>query len=404
MDPEIAARASFQLENLTSKQSGRVWWDPFEDVARHSTRSRANKDKERRRSVWLYFRSVVGALKNLFLSRNGSEADQAISHVISINTCDDTNIKMLADQRNAVEVRSVMSNIQHHLLVKDKLAEEQVPVWLVLHQPLIALHRATASHLGKQFLSWVLSFCGNVGHRLAVWGLPSDLFKFVRQHVFIFISDALRANDVVFKDLLQRAQRQARDYDDNKTTILHIHCSIHQASLILRTVVLGFPGFWSTLVRLGHLFESHSFRQRFRAAMTKVIHQHFVYMPVDELPPEVIEWKRKAIQHLHMASALPRRLKHLMQHLQKDNGDAAADQITHRCTGQACCPGGEQEVLSFLIQSFCNMFDHMCTPLLYRWKHAPDAMNFVRDGFFLHGVLPKTLEAIPTVKGASAFC
>ena len=403
LDPDTASRASFQQANLAGKQAGHLWWNVFEEVpARGSTSSRQQKDSNRRRAVWLYFCNLAKALQGLFLSAcrsSDSNAEQCISHVVSINTCDDSNVKMLADDGSSVEVRGVMCNIQQHLVVRNELAEDEVPTWFVLHQPLVALHRATATHLSQQFLSWVLCFCGKVGRRLAFWGVPDGLFQSVGQHAFIFVSDALRANDAVFRELCQKVRHHATHDGSPATVALQVHCSIHQVSLIRRTVVLGFEGYWSNLVRLGHLFESHSFRQRFHAAMATVVHESFDYLRVDELPSDMVTWKQEAIKRLRMASALPKRLKRLMHHLQIDNGCHDTDRICHWCVGPSCCEGGEQEALSKLIASFRSLLDRTVVPLLYRWKHAPDANHFVRDGFFFHRILPRTLEAIPTVKG-----
>jgi hypothetical protein len=41
----------------------------------------------------------------------------------------------------------------------------------------------------------------------------------------------------------------------------------------------------------------------------------------------------------------------------------------------------------------------MSVPLLYRWKHAGAANCFVRDGNFLHRILPRGLAAMPSFKG-----
>ncbi|CAE7199753.1 unnamed protein product, partial [Symbiodinium necroappetens] len=402
LDPDKAACAAFQKENFAGRQAVKSWWNIFEEIPVENTTFQ-KKDQDRRRAIWLYFVSVAAALKKLFLgSGNDGEADFAmaedvpcISLVLSLNTCDDTNIKMLRAHKASAEIRSVMANIQQYVVLKDwnQATDNSVPKWFFLHQPMVTLHRATAVHLAKQFLSWLLAFCGDVGHRWTAWGVPQDIFRFVRRHVFVMICDALKTNDSVFKELCGKIRHHWAQQKDGKSVALQIHCGIHQISLTRRTVALGFTGYWSTLVRLGHLFESHSFRARFHTAMAKVVHENFMYCHVESLPDQVLNWKNATIKHLRISLARPKRMKKLVHHLIKDNGDPTSPQIVHWCLGADCCPGGEKEALATIMQSFHSLFDRLVVPLLYRWKHAEEANTFVRDGLYLHGILPKTLAA-----------
>ena len=405
-DPDTSAKATFQRTYFAAKQAKAPWWNPFEEILPGSLPGR--EDRGRRRAVWMYFTNFAEAVQQLFL---GSPAEdgavrQPIEYTISINTCDDTNIKLLSGQRGSAEIRSVMANIQHHVVVEqaptqaDASGAAEVPTIFAVHQPIISLHRATADHLKEQLLSWQLSFGGLTGKRFHAWGVPPNLFKFVKHHVFVLVSDALKANDAIFRELAQQTHAKSiGDKGDPVTLVVHIHCGIHQISLTRRTLALGFDSYWSTLVRLGHLMESHSFRQRFSASLSKVVHDSFMFYRVGSLPAEVVVWKQKAIQRLRLATALPSRLRHLIHHMKKDNGDPCSDIICHYCIGEECCPGGETEALTYLINSFCRMFSRMPVPLLYRWKHAPEANNFVRDGFFWHNILVRALKGMPAMKG-----
>ena len=135
--------------------------------------------------------------------------------------------------------------------------------------------------------------------------------------------------------------------------------------------------------------------------MAKVVHEKFLYWHVESLPDEAMNWRNTTMKHLRISVARPRRMNKLMHHLIKGNGDPTSPQIVHWCIGADCCPGGEKEALATILQSFHSLFDRLVVPLLYRWKHAEEANTFVRDGLFLHGILPKTLEAMPSIKGAA---
>jgi hypothetical protein len=412
-DADQAAKASFQSEFLASSSTK---WNPVEDVPDQGLGS-ADVGNGRRRAVFLYFRSFVIAVCNLFLQssspQNLREQEPHIRHVISININDDTNIKLGSGKRGSAEVRSVMNNVQQHVVIKRPLDWDDMPAaWFCVHQPMVALERADTSNLYAEFMSWILCFCGYVGWRFRAWGMPRHIFQSVERQTMCFVGDALKVNDALFQRVTQAVQSQPGD-QPKKNLALQIHCAIHQVALTRKTLALGFHGFWSTLVRLGHLFSSHSFRQKFRAAMAKVIQQNFLYLEVASLPPEVEQWNQLKINHLRMyedtghmgfggsankGRRFSKRLKALTRHMQKDNGDPRSPMFTHWCTGASCCPGGQQEALAFLMTSFLDMFDYMCVPLLYRWKHAMAANNFVMDGFFWHEILPRTLAAMPTLK------
>ncbi len=404
-DEMESQKRAFQQQFLCNAS---VQWDPFEGDDQSSPAFDDNAG--RRRAVYLYFKSFAAAVKRLFqwrpMETNTAFQDtkQPIRHLISVNTNDDTNIKVGSGIHGSTEVRSVMNNIQEHVV----LTSSAPPKWFCLHQPIVALDRADTSGLYYAFMAWVLGFAGYVGWRLRVWGIPTNILRTVRHQTCIFVGDALRVNDAIFKKLVQCVQCAA-----TASHVLQIHCSIHQVSLTRKTLALGFPGYWSNLVRLGHLFESHTFRQRFAACMSKVIQENFEFIQVLAPPEDSISWKRSKIAGLqlhqdigHMGlggkncgRASPR-LKTLITLLQKDNGDPYGDTFTHWCSGHGCCPGGRDEALTGMIKSYLTLFSHAPVPLLYRWKHASAANTFMRDGFFLHRVLPRTLQEMPTLKCA----
>ena len=296
--------ATFQTSFSASKMALRNWWNPFEPRAASSAAThREDSALGRRRAVWLYFRSFAKAVKRLFLGDGPGDAGQDntdrsrdISHVISVNINDDTNVKLTSCQRGAKTVRSVMCNVQQVFVALERQTpqnDRKLPTYFQVHQPLVPLQRATAHHLCQQVLSWALSFAHQTGKRWQAWGVPDDLFRHVHRHVFVLASDALRANDSLFSELTKmihyRAAKQQEDGQDChrvETAALQVHCAIHQHCLTRRTVVLGFKGFWSTLVRLGHLYESHSFRTKFAASLAKVVREHFHYIVVANLPVE----------------------------------------------------------------------------------------------------------------------
>ena len=412
-NPDDEEKRQFQRQFLASSVTQ---WNPVEDVSGEVS-DNVDQNNARRRAVYLYFKSFAKAVRCLFLGPPQAEKNQEcpkVSHVISININDDTNVRLGSGKRGSSEVRSVMNNIQQHVVVKTPLAPQDMPAaWFRVHQPLVALERADTSNLYTEFMSWVLGFAGYVGWRFHAWGVPRNLFCNVQQHVMCFVGDALKVNDSLFQRITQAVHESQGDDQTSRSFALQIHCGIHQIGLTRKTLALGFHNYWSTLVRLGHLFSSHAFRQKFRASMVKIVQQDFQFVEVAQLPPQVEEWNQLKIQQLklyadtgHMGFGggarrtlpLSKRMKALTHHMQKDNGDPRCDSFTHWCTGASCCPGGKDEALASMIDSFLDLFDYMVVPLLYRWKHAMAANNFVRDGFFWHRILPRALQAMPALK------
>ncbi|CAE7840035.1 unnamed protein product [Symbiodinium sp. CCMP2592] len=412
--------ADFQHTYFSSRLSSRtLWWNPLEAVRQSEWTA-----KDRRRAVWLYFSSFASAVRRLFLGhasendstgqeRQAADADAAegitpFSLVLSLNVADDTNIKMGDGQRGSSDIRSILSNIQHHIVFRDHAAADSSPTWFFVHQPIVSLARANAQTMCEEFRSWLLSFCGIAGQRWQKWGILQRLFRFVKSHILIFISDALKANDALFRALAKKtvdASKEPCERQPSATLVMHVHCLVHQAALVRRTLALGIPGFWSNLVRLGHLFESHNFRQRFQAAMSKVICDSFDFV-VCEPPEEAEVWRQLTIKHLRLhsdhghtgglrAGTVSRRMKAIHRHMLKDNGNPRGDRIVHFCSGPSCCASKEQALTS-LLASFGEMFAYMGVPLLYRWKHCTEACNFVRDG-----QSDKILEAIDALRQAA---
>ena len=243
------------------------------------------------------------------------------------------------------------------------------------------------------------------------------MFRQVRRHTMIFVGDANKVNDALFGQVVSLVQQQKTLDSDSVaesgsarpfTFGLQIKCQIHQVCLTRKTLALGLKGFWPTLVRLAHLYESHSFRQRIYLSIAQIVRENFDFFLVSELPPEATLWRETAIRRLKLfsdscagresATSVSRRLKSLQQLLQKDNSDISNQRFVHFCVGEACCPGGAEEALSSMISSYVQVFAFIPVPLLYRWKHAPTACSFVRDGCCLHSVLPRALELMPRVK------
>ena len=132
--------------------------------------------------------------------------------------------------------------------------------------------------------------------------------------------------------------------------------------------------------------------------MAQVIQENFDYLPVASLPDATAEWDPQKHQLLRLDGCPGKRLQRLRVVFQKDNGPISQPRFVHYCLGDGCCRHGREEALGAMIGAYTTFFSSMQVPPLYRWKHAPEANDFVRDGHTLHGILTRALEIIPQVK------
>ena len=174
------------------------------------------------------------------------------------------------------------------------------------------------------------------------------------------VGGSLAANDVVFANERKKIQTRSAGQavgSNTRFVAYRAKCGIHKISLIRKPLILSIPGFWITIVRLGHLFESYSFKSKFRSASLEVITRQFRRIEVQSLPPQAADWKRKTM------SIMETWRKHEEGHLQDVigfmaicNGNPFQPEIDHYCL-PGCC-GGDAEALDKLLHYFLRIFGH----------------------------------------------
>jgi hypothetical protein len=136
--------------------------------------------------------------------------------------------------------------------------------------------------------------CG-VGERLLKIGIAAESFaKAVPLSVMVVCDDNLKANTLVFNELRNKLAEQGHVAH----AAMNFKCGLHTVSLTRRPIALSVPNYWTTLVRLGHLFESSTYRKDFAAALEAVIRSHFKWIPCSTMPPESAAWRRIRAQAL----------------------------------------------------------------------------------------------------------
>ena len=110
--------------------------------------------------------------------------------------------------------------------------------------------------------------------------------------VSLFSADSVRANFKVFN--IEQTFIQKRTHSQlagllgrsDYSLAAMFSCGIHGCAFIRNPVVLRCPGLWSGVVRLSHLFESLSFRGKYKRAIHRLVRSNYKRIPVQELPAD----------------------------------------------------------------------------------------------------------------------
>ncbi len=106
---------------------------------------------------------------------------------------------------------------------------------------------ADAKGIYEALISCALLTSKGIGKMWTRLGLQYSINS--RFKTFVFIGDALRANDATFKEELQALLQSS----DNSHLAVRLRCLVHQLALIRKPVVLYVPKLWSTIVRFNRI-------------------------------------------------------------------------------------------------------------------------------------------------------
>ena len=312
-----------------------------------------------------------------------------VSHCLTTSIVDDCNMRLSAPppgvhQWVVSRVTAVMNNCQTLIFGGLDGDYRAFPVYT----PLVCLPRSDCRTLCQEFIGRLLAFLGEVPKRFHQFFIPSNLTENIPIQALAMCSDALATNAAVVKEIRTavHAKHQANGSSKVVFPFLAVFCAIHQLALARKSIVYGFSNFWSSITRLSHLFEVHTFRCQFRAALVQEICESFLYVAVSQLPPEAKEWEHHRKECIGLMSTSSFRKKRVELHrelMDFDNGNIEDPKFVHYCIG-SCCEGmsheqKSQHALLQICRYYAVLFTYGCSvPLLYRWKHAHEAMKFVR--------------------------
>lgn len=325
------------------------------------------------------------------------ESGASIKHSINVCIIDDTNMRLTTsyDERGlwrGSRVVSVMNNWQ--TLVFGMGDEGHVQTYL-LHTPMLPLEKANTAVLAKEFCSWIFCWLGQIGERYQRLGAVSVAPGIQIQCVSI-AWDSLPTNTSVLKGLREKVHVETlrQKHMGNKTRAFpafSAHCAIHQIALCRKQLLFFFKGLWSSIVRLSHLFELHSFRCQFRAALVRIICQNFEFIPTTTLPEDFSSWKEERNRCTNVSSheriGSVQRLRAHISLSRLDNGSVSCKSFTHWCIGNCCQGSSLEEKKRWCLIQICRGYILLFgkgfpVPLTYRWLHASRALGWCKATWY----------------------
>lgn len=245
-----------------------------------SERGYAQFFRERSRCVWSYLQTMVQSLVTVW------QVEHGVHHVVNACIADDTNTTMRGQAKDSERpvVHTVMNTCQAACI---RYTESDVD-WQVLHIPTSVqyLPTAKAQSLHSAFTAWMLVSASGLGQQWQRLKCPKTLLDKVKWQSIILVGDALKANDAAWRSemLILCNERRKQRCDPNnpihRVLGLRVRCGVHQAALIRRPVALSIEQFWTTLVRLGHLYEQFSFRRAISSALVSLVRKDGVFVSV----------------------------------------------------------------------------------------------------------------------------
>ena len=140
--------------------------------------------------------------------------------------------------------------------------------------PLQVLAPCTAASIHAAFRAWLVVTGSGLGSKLINLSCSADATKEANWRTLVLMGDTLKANDAAWlEEAAVLKEARAAGHVTQRTAGFRLRCGNHQLALVRKTAVLSISQFWPTLVRLGHLFETHAFNSSFAGAMIALLEE-----------------------------------------------------------------------------------------------------------------------------------
>jgi hypothetical protein len=388
----------------------------LKDVAPHSkdeiTKAGSSKTDAmtRTRLLWSWFTSFYASITSFLHSGH------SFGHVINLCVIDDTNMRLAVPKTDrwglggSSRVIAIMNNIQTLIFrygqSDDPENKDKLRTFFV-HTPMVPLERSNANGILSEFVSWIFVWLGCIGKRWKRFSQPaagSSPQVPIRIQALGISWDSLKTNNAVLKSLRRLAVTHAQKQTDGEPQqifpMIAARCGLHQVALCRKGLLFHFSAYWSTIVRLAHLFEANTFRNQFRKALIQVVSSSFDYIVVSEMPSQHSEWQQSRRELFSRRFGMPdsevdgdedgststASSKRKMQEAwfeelsTLNNSDPSSRRIAHWCLQGSCGCGGRKAALLRICQLYVSIFGKgFAVPLTYRWLHSEDALHYTTE-------------------------
>ena len=253
--------ASAMLKPYDSSQA-----DPFKGISRN-----------RARCVWSLLCCMASMLEHILLV--GNSGRNRIKCLVNTTVPDDTTTRLKGPGMSSPNtVYTIMNQVQTCIVKYEQELQgfdANGHDWHCFSMPCpsLILNTPDAMNIHAAYTSHLIAGSNGVGQSLQRLGVPKDVPAFQQADwvIQVMCGDALEANSSAF-----HVERRVLVYNRDKKAVcnraaLRMKCCNHQLGLVRKPVVLGVARFWSTLVRLAHLYECAGFRRRVAAAVVSLL-------------------------------------------------------------------------------------------------------------------------------------
>lgn len=224
--------------------------------------------RERARCVFSLLKCTLQKLVALFDGRE-------VCHVVNTCIADDTSTKLRAAQSDRAVVHTIMNTVQNLFVRYGHGNDNTADTWESIHLPTPAacLESSRGDALHAAFTSWLVTSLSGPGVHWQRLGCPQDILARSKWSTCILVGDALKANDTAWRHECRILAQDRQDPNSSSHKLLGIRmkCTVHQLALVRKPAVLSIDKYWTTLVRLGHLYETYSFRRALGAALISLL-------------------------------------------------------------------------------------------------------------------------------------
>ena len=234
-------------------------WHPHRSFSAGTTDAdqKQQASRERARCIFSFLARLKSVVEDMF------SAERRPLHVFHSCICDDTSTRMRSPGLGRSSVYTVCNTVENTFVRYCN------GTWssLFIPTPLRVLNDGKADAIHRAFTSWLIVGANGCGSMWRSLGLP-DPASSASWRSCVFMGDALKANDAAWKrERSIRSLQIERNPESLVPVGFRMKCGNHQLCLVRRPTVLSVDKFWSTAVRLGHLYETSSFRRKLASAL-----------------------------------------------------------------------------------------------------------------------------------------